>query len=47
MNIGTALPESIDPVSGESLFPLHSPVHKLEEKALLVGVRLWLLIAFR
>ena len=29
IGLGTALPGSIDPETGESRYPLHSPVHKL------------------
>jgi metal-dependent amidase/aminoacylase/carboxypeptidase family protein len=44
--VGSALPESIDLGTGESMFPAHSPRHKLDEVALLWALKIWLLIIF-
>ena len=46
MAVGSALPDSIDPQTGESKYPAHSPRHKIDEKAILFSIKLWMMIVF-
>lgn len=44
--VGSGMPDSIDPVTKNSKYPLHSPLHRFDEAVFPTSTKIWSAIMF-